>query len=152
VRTRRLIVAALVCALAILVAGVVQLLRISGADEPDVELLAEGQPATVGGVTVSVTGSVLTIDALSIVARFAPASGVVVPVSSFTLLAGGKLEAPTNTDATGTPLCPPTIEVGTGGLTCSVSFPRREGSATVAFSRGGEQQVWRLQPTTASSG
>jgi hypothetical protein len=147
-----LIVAALVCALAILVAGVVQLLRISGADEPDVELLAEGQSATVGGVTVSVTGSALTTDALSIVARFAPASGLEVPVTSFTLLAAGKLEAPTNSDATAAPGCPSTIEVGSKGLTCAISFPRREGSATVAFSRGGEQQIWRLQPTTAPSG
>jgi hypothetical protein len=152
VRTRRLIVAALVCALVILVAGVVQLLRISGADEREVDLLAEGQPATVGGVTVSVTSSALTPDALSIVARFGPASGVEVPVTSFTLLAGGKLEAPTNSDATLAPGCPLTIEVGSGGLTCSVSFPRREGSATVAFSRGGEQQIWRLQPTPDSSG
>ena len=147
-KTRRLIVAALVCALAILVAGVVQLLRISGADEPEVDLLSQGESATVGGVTVGVTGSTLSADALAVEARFAPASpDAEVPVTSFTLLVGGRLEGPTNSASTEAPGCARVVVVGAAGVTCVVTFPHHDGTATVAFSRGGEQQLWRLDPT-----
>jgi hypothetical protein len=148
VSTRRLIIAALVCGLAILVAGVVQLLRIADTRDRDVSILAQGDTATVGGVSLTVSGSTVTDQVVEVAVRFAPAEvDVPVPVTSFTLLVGGKLEQPTNTASTLPPGCPPTILVGSSGVACTVSFPHRSGTATVAFSQSGEQEVWRLQPT-----
>jgi archaellum component FlaF (FlaF/FlaG flagellin family) len=147
VSTRKLIVAALVCGVVILVAGVVQLLRIADAKNRDVPILTQGEAAAVGGVSVSVIGSTVTEQAIEVAVRFAPATDVPVGVTSFTLLVGGKLEQPTNAASTPAPGCPPTIVVGSGGTTCIVSFPHRDGTATVAFSRGGQQEIWRLEPS-----
>ena len=55
--TRKLIVVALLCGLAILVAGGIQLFRISDTSERTVELLSEGDHAVVGGVEVTVASS-----------------------------------------------------------------------------------------------
>jgi hypothetical protein len=138
-----------VCALAILVAGVVQLLRISSADDPQVELLVEGQSAIIGDVSLALVASARTGNAFEVTARFGPAApGIEVPITSFTLLAGGKLEQPTNGASASPPACGSTIVVGDAGASCVVSFAPRDGSATVAFSRQGDQQIWRLDPTT----
>jgi hypothetical protein len=100
-------------------------------------------------VSVAVVESALTEDAFEVTARFAPAApGVEVPITSFTLLAGGKLEQPTNGGATKPPACGPTIAVGDSGASCVVTFARRDGAATLAFSREGQQQIWSLEPTT----
>jgi hypothetical protein len=148
VSTRKLIVAALVCGLAILVAGVVQLLRIADAKDRDVPILAQGETTTVGGLSVSVAGSAFTEQAVEVAVRFGPASPEAqVPVTSFTLLVGGKLEQPTNGTSAASPGCAPNIVVGRDGASCVVSFPHRDGTATVAFSRSGEQQIWRLEPS-----
>jgi hypothetical protein len=56
------------------------------------------------------------------------------------------LEQPTNSDATGSPACGSTVVVSRLGASCVVSFPPRAGSATLAFSRAGEQELWRLMP------
>ena len=50
VSTRKLIAIALLCGLAILIAGGIQLFRLSDTSERTVEVLAEGETATVGGI------------------------------------------------------------------------------------------------------
>jgi hypothetical protein len=55
VSTRRLILLALACGLAILVAGSIQLVRISR-NEPTVEVGRIGTSATIGGVAVTLVG------------------------------------------------------------------------------------------------
>ena len=90
VSTRKLIAVALLCGLAILVAGGIQLFRISDRSDRTVEVLDEGQSATVGGVQVQVVSSVRTGSALGVSVRLgAPGDGTSVPLSSFTLLVGG---------------------------------------------------------------
>ena len=96
VSTRKLIAVALLCGLAILVAGGIQLFRISDRSGRTVEVLEEGQSATVGGVQVQVVSSVRTGGALEVSVRLgAPGDGTSVPLSSFTLLVGGGLERAT---------------------------------------------------------
>jgi hypothetical protein len=147
VSTRKLIVAALVCGLAILLAGGIQLFRISDSPNRAVDVLREGQSATVGRVALSVTRSSRTGEAIDVDVQFAAApSEISVPITSFTLLVGGKLEQPTNSEATGSPGCGSTVIVRQTGLTCVVHFPPHDGTATLAFSRAGEQQLWRLMP------
>ena len=89
VSTRKLIVVALVCGLAILVAGGIQLFRIAGTDDRTVEVLAEGEAATVGSVTVSVEGSEHDGAVIRAMVRLSAPDETTVPLSSFTLLAGG---------------------------------------------------------------
>jgi hypothetical protein len=55
VRTRTLLLLAVACGLVILVAGVVQLLRIAGQDEPP-PAAGIGEPVRLGDVTVTVHG------------------------------------------------------------------------------------------------
>ena len=142
VSTRKLIVVALVCGLAILVAGGIQLLRIADADDRTVEVLAEGEAATVGSVTVAVEGSSSDGAAIRATVRMSAAEETIVPLSSFTLLVGGRLRQALF--AQGEAGCPSPVPVGPQPTTCEVAFESGDGSATLAFSRDGEQAQWRL--------
>jgi hypothetical protein len=145
VSTRRLIIVALLCGLAILVAGGIQLFRISGGEDRVVEVLAEGQTATVGGVTLAVESSAR--DAAEIVAEvtFAPAEQrTTVDADHFQLLVGGELSPP-STGAAEPGDCPATLVVEQAGLRCRLRFPARDGTATLGFGLSGEQRTWRLR-------
>ena len=147
VSTRKLIVVALLCGLAILVAGGIQLFRISDADDRTVEVLAEGEAATVGSITVVVEDSSFDDAVIRAAVRMSLAEGsgtdeTTVPFSSFTLLVGGQLRQVLLSQ--GEPGCPSPVTVGAEPTTCEVAFEGGDGTATLAFSRDGEQAQWRL--------
>ena len=149
VSTRKLIAVALLCGLAILVAGGIQLFRISDRSDRTVEVLDEGQSATVGGVQVQVVSSVRTGGALEVSVRLgAPGDGTSVPLSSFTLLVGGGLERATP-GSERRRSCPEPVPLTPTLTSCDVAFPSREGTATLSFSHGGQQRLWHLAPATA---
>jgi hypothetical protein len=149
VSTRKLIGIALLCGLAILIAGGIQLFRISDTGGRTVAVLAEGDRATVGGITVTVEGSAFGPNGLTVGVSLASASDrETVPVTSFTLLAGGALQQATGDDTGETSSCPSTIDVDPSGTRCFLSFPSGKGTATLGFSRGGEQRIWRLDPAS----
>ena len=148
VSTRKLIAVALLCGLAILVAGGIQLFRISDRSDRTVEVLDEGQSATVGGVQVQVVSSVRTGSALGVSVRLgAPGDGTSVPLSSFTLLVGGGLERAT--PGASPSACPDPVPLTPTLMSCDVAFPAREGTATLSFSHGGQQRLWHLDPSSA---
>jgi len=148
VSTRRLIAVALLCGLAILVAGGIQLFRISDRSGRTVEVLEEGQSATVGDVQIEVVNSVRTGDALDVSVRLGVGSGATsVPLSSFTLLVGGDLERAV--PGSGPSACPDPTPVSATGSACDVAFASREGTATLSFSHRGEQRLWHLDPASA---
>jgi hypothetical protein len=144
VSTRKLIVLALVCGLAILGAGGVQLFRIAGTDERTVEVLSEGEAAAVGSVTVTVENSQHDGAVIRATVRMSAPEETTVLLASFTLLAGGRLHPALDTD--GADSCPSPVAVGSAPTTCSVAFEGDEGTATLAFSRDDEQAQWRLEP------
>jgi hypothetical protein len=147
VSTRKLIAVALLCGLAILVAGGIQLFRISDRSGRTVEVLEEGQSATVGGVQVEVVSSVRAGEALDVRVQLgAGGTATSVPLSSFTLLVGGELE-PARPGAA--PACPDPVPVSTTLTACAVGFRSREGTATLSFSHGGQQRLWHLDPASA---
>jgi hypothetical protein len=149
VSTRKLIAVALLCGLAILVAGGIQLFRISDRRGHTVEVLEEGQSATVGGVQVAVVTSTHTPDDVSASIRLGPTpTAVTFGVESFTLLVGGQLERPTNADANPGD-CPPLLLLGDQRVDCLLHFPPHEGTATLSFSHGGQQRLWHLDPASA---
>ena len=147
--TRKLIAVALLCGLAILVAGGIQLFRISDRSQRTVDVLEQGQTATVGDVSVTVEGSARTAnDIWATVQLSAPSSGggsagAVDVARGFSLLIGGKLESPTTAEpAPGR--CPATVAAADLPLRCEVHFAAHDGTATLSFSRGDEQRLWRL--------
>jgi len=150
VSTRKLIVVALLCGLAILVAGGIQLFRISDADDRTVDVLAEGEAATVGSVTVVVEDSSSDGAMIRATVRMSLAEGsgtddTTVPLSSFTLLVGGRLQ-PSLVGVDDPAQCGSPVTVGAEPTTCEVAFEGGDGTATLAFSRDGEQAQWRLDP------
>lgn len=148
--TRKLIVVALLCGLAILVAGGIQLLRISDTSERTVELLSEGDQAVVGGVEVTVVSSERDRSAIRVTVEMASVEASAdVPTSSFSLLVGGDLEQPLAADGGVPPACGASVTLDGEPASCVVVFPPGRGTASLSFSRGGEQRVWRLDPDPA---
>jgi hypothetical protein len=148
VSTRKLIAVALLCGLAILVAGGIQLFRISDRSGRTVEVLDEGESATVGGLQVEVVSSVRRGDALDVSVRLGAESGrTSVPLSSFTLLVGGDLERAVS--GSGPSACPDPVPVSPTATACDVAFRSREGTATLSFSHDGQQRLWHLDPVSA---
>jgi hypothetical protein len=152
VSTRRLILLALACGLAILVAGSIQLLRISGTDDR-VQLLAEGDTARLTNADATVERSAIVDDKTLVVVRFrfdaAGNAATSAPADEFwTLLAGGELLEPVAAPE-GEPLERPGSCVGASAtegseLTCTLAFDVVEGSKTLAFRVGDEQRQWRI--------
>jgi len=147
VSTRKLIAVALLCGLAILVAGGIQLFRISDRSQRTVDVLEQGQSATVGDVSVTVEGSGRTAsDIVATVQLSPPPSGHASDVDvagGLRLLIGGRLESPTNTEpASGA--CPATVPAADLPVRCEVHFAPHDGTATLSVSHGGDQRLWRL--------
>jgi hypothetical protein len=146
VSTRRLIVAALICGLAILVAGGVMLVRLArDRDRLTIRTLAPDTPATVDGVRVRITAR----DRLGGVARIVvaietPAShGLADAADGFSLNIGGLRDAQTPTGTDIRP-CRGLAIPPAQSASCALAFVDRAGSATLAYAQRGEQAEWSL--------
>jgi hypothetical protein len=159
VATRKLIFAALVCGLAILLAGGVWLVSSSSSDDDSEidDLLEMGQPATLGGVTATVADAQTAgADAVVIVDMSIATGG---PSEVTDLSTGWSLLSPTGAAVTPAPdaLPPATIESCTGATTtpgaptrCAVSFTLSEPTGsligfTAVWERDGERAAWLVQ-------
>jgi hypothetical protein len=139
VRTRTLLLLAVVCGLAILIAGVVQLLRVAGQDDPP-RAVAIGEPVRVGDMRVTVegvnerSGSVLVDVELGGVEDPDGADG-------FTLTTPGGLIEP---DPTAGNHCGATT---TRVEPCTLAFPLGDGTGStrvLVYQRGDERVRWVL--------
>ena len=137
--TRRLILAALVCGLAIVLAGGVKLFQIATEDEK-VTLLAVGEQATLGDMTVSVLSVTPGADRTVVEVSMSGVDGADA-LEGWRMLAGGEVSAPTSGpwDGLDAPAC---TTVGAGSTRCSVVFPASEGTVNVAYLRAGVQSQW----------
>ena len=143
--TRKLILLALACGLAILVAGSIQLLRISREDNR-VQVLTEGQTAKLDGAQATVLGS--AVDGGKVVVRVTVTSERTSGIDAgepFTLLAGGKLSNSQEAPGLDVASCRGTTLQAGRPLTCALAFDDREGTKTVAFRFGDRQVQWRLK-------
>ena len=139
VSTRKLILTAMLCGLAILLAGGVKLLQV--ARETDkVTILPFGTDATLGDMTVSVVS----------VAQEATVTVVTVSMSGvegadaregWRMLSGGKVSAVTDGSWPATPE-PACMTTTTKPVTCSLVFPAATGTVTIAYLRAGTQSQW----------
>lgn len=135
--TRKLILTALLCGLAILIAGGVKLIQVAN-DEKQVEILGFGDEATLGDMTVSVVGVERSADATLVTVTMEGVDLATGAADGWRLLADGRVQVPA-------------AEANTNGCTtvaaesptrCTVRFDAAESAPTVAYVRAGEQRQW----------
>lgn len=143
--TRRLIITALVCGMAILLAGGIFLVRVAANQaEQTVTVHRIGDVVRVGDVAVTVTRVSERPDAVEV--------GVEIDASGATLAQPTDAEAPWSLlirtprqrrDASGTPCRGQTI-AGGARLACTVAFEPGDGAAFLSFDLLGDGARWRL--------
>lgn len=150
--TRRLILTALACGMAILVAGGVFLVRVAGSrDDRTVTIHRLGEAVRVGDLSVTIvrvdarTDAVqvgIVVDAMAEPAVTSPTDAA----APWTLLVRTLRPAVAPTGA-GTPCRGQQIEPGRR-LVCELAFAPGEGAAFLAFDWRGDTVRWRLDPAT----
>jgi hypothetical protein len=145
--TRKLILTALVCGLAILIAGGVKLIQVAS-DEVAVEVLAFGDEATLGDMTVSVLDVEQRADATLVTVTMTGVDLTSGAADGWRLLADGRVQEPAIENGR---VQEPASVSDTDGCTavragaptrCTVRFDAVESAATVAYVRAGEQRQW----------
>lgn len=139
-RTRTLLLLAVVCGLAILLAGGIQLLRLTGSESADAEDLRIGDTATAGDATVTVVSAEEEAGVLTVALR---AGGVDDPrgIDGFTLVVTGDVLRPLAPEAGD---C---VGFTEATVDCDVRFDTGdvEGRTRVLLLRRGEdQRRWSL--------
>ena len=134
--TRKLILTALLCGLAIMVAGGLKLLQVAG-DDATLEVLELGEEATVADMTVTVEKVRQLDDATDVTVLMRGVDGGDA-VEGWRLLVGGEVLAPVASDAPNH--CTITGKAPSGP--CTITFAATKGSVTVAYLRGGAQEQW----------
>jgi hypothetical protein len=146
VSTRRLIVLALICGLAILVAGGVMLVRlVHDRDRLTIHTLAPSTPATVGGVSVRITAHerVAGVARIVVVIDTPSDHGLTDAADGFSLNIGG-LRDPQTPAGTDVPACRGLVVAPSQSVSCALAFSDRPGSATLAYAHRGAQAEWSL--------
>ena len=144
--TRRLIISALVCGLAILLAGAVMLIRLaSDREDFTVRLFTADQPATIDGVRVRIASVERSGGVARIVVNVdTPADhGLADAGLGFALNIGG-LRDPESPPAADVPACRGLAVASAQSVSCALAFSDRSGSATLAYAAHGEQAKWSL--------
>jgi deoxyribose-phosphate aldolase len=132
--TRKLILTALVCGLAVMLAGGVKLFQMATEDVEAV-VFSLGTSQTLADMTVSVTDVEQEADATLVTVTMVGVEGANA-AEGWRLLANGIVISPllTKTDCQNT--------TTDAVITCVVGFPESTGSVTVAYLRAGEQSQW----------
>ena len=139
--TRKLIMAALLCGVAIMVAGGAKL-ALTLAERTEVVVLGFGEQARLGDMTVAVTdvSEVGTLTAVTVTMVGVDGADA---REGWRLLAGGKVVSPVEPPRDSTAGAPPCVTTSeTEQIRCTVWFPAAEGTATVAYLRAGTQRQW----------
>lgn len=134
--TRKLILAALVCGLAIMLAGGFKLLQIS-TDDSEVAFLAAGDRTTLGDMSVAVQSVEQRADATLVTVTMSGVEGGDAR-EGWRLVASGEAVLPN--PAAGDDSCRTTS--ATADTTCVVEFPPSAGTVTVAYLRAGTRAQW----------
>jgi hypothetical protein len=149
VSTRKLIGLAMLCGLAILIAGGIQLFRIADARDDQVDVLVPGQAGTVEGITAAVSGVqrpgpiVLSVD----VQAGNGSAGVQDVAAAWLVTSGGEARQPVPVPPGLGEACP-AAPLGAGdGVACLVAFENGDGDAFARFRVGERVLVWTLEST-----
>lgn len=145
VSTRKLILTALLCGIAIVVAGGIKLFQVANEDA-EVVVLALGTKSTLGDMTVSVESIEQTEEGTDVTVTMGGVQGADA-TEGWRMLAGGKVVGPSVNGASGLSgrtACTVT-SAGSGGP-CVMRFPASEGTVTIAYLRAGGQSQWSAAP------
>ena len=135
--TRKLILTALLCGLAILIAGGVKLIQVAN-DDTTVEILTLGDQATLGDMTVSVLDIVRSPEATLVTVTMTGVDLTEGAADGWRLLGDGQVQEPVGAEASDS--CEAvTVQAVTR---CVVRFDASESAPTVAYIRAGEQRQW----------
>ena len=132
--TRKLILTALVCGLAVMLAGGIKLFQMATEDVEAV-VFSLGTSQTLADMTVSVTNVEQEADATLVTVTMVGVEGANA-AEGWRLLANGTVISPLLTKSTCRTTTNDVVE------TCVVGFPESTGSVTVAYLRAGEQSQW----------
>ena len=144
--TRKLILTALVCGLAILLAGGIKLVQVAN-DEKRVEVLGLGAEATLGDMTVSVVSIDRAADATLVTVSMIGVKLAEGASSGWRMLADGRVSEPlgvsstTGKQSSGAGNDCEAVAVDTK-TRCVVRFAAAESAPTIAYLRAGEQRQW----------
>jgi hypothetical protein len=146
VSTRKLIVVALLCGLAILVAGGIQLFRILTVDEATLPNV--GEQITVGGIEATVTSADVGPERIRLVVTMtSPSTGPELDdvSAAWSISTGDDRNAQVDFIEPPSPgPCRAAILVPGQSLSCSLAFERRRGTPYARFSAGNMTGVWVL--------
>lgn len=144
--TRRLIVAALVCGLAILVAGGLFLVNLAAnRDELTVtDILAVGQSADVDGIRVTVLGSDEADDVVTVMVRLEGADASTADAGDGWALVIGSAREPVSPPPGATPCRGEGVPAG-AVVDCDLAFAAADGTGYVEYAHGDERARWRLE-------
>lgn len=137
--TRKLILTALVCGLAIMLAGGFKLLQVAREDV-QAEVLALGVPATLGDMTVQVDAVEQSSAATVVTVTMSGVEGADA-VEGWRLLVDGAVTGPLVSDPPGYGTTCGTTSRSTP-VACTIGFGPSTGSVTVAYLRAGGQAQW----------
>ncbi len=155
--TRRLILASLLCGIAILVAGGLKLFQTTAdGNRVDAALLRVGEAASVAGLDVAVVdvartdmATLVTVtmsrDDTALGSDAAPSDDAAMDVvTGWRMLADGALTSPRDVDAAdvGTTTNDCDAIPATGSVTCVLDFGVANGTPTFIYSRDGSQAQW----------
>jgi hypothetical protein len=135
--TRKLILIALLCGLAILIAGGIKLIQVAN-DEAEVEVLVLGDEATLGDMTVSVLDINRRPDATLVTVTMTGVDLASGAADGWRLLADGRVQEPAKSSV----LNGCTTVAAASVTRCRVQFDPAESAPTVAYVRAGEQRQW----------
>jgi hypothetical protein len=135
--TRKLILTALLCGLAILIAGGVKLIQVAN-DEVEVKVLALGEEVTLGDMTVSVLEIDRRPDATLVTVTMVGVDLASGAADGWRLLGDGRVQEPLATSTANG--C--TTVMADSPTRCTIGFEAVESVPTVAYVRAGEQRQW----------
>lgn len=138
--TRKLILTALICGLAIMLAGGIKLLQVA-TDDAEVVLLSAGEKSTLSDMTVAVESVEVEADMTIVTVSMVGVEGGDA-IEGWRVVSDGEVLAPTNPTGSDRPWCETTAKSET--RTCALAFPATSGAITVAYLRAGEQTQWSL--------
>lgn len=138
--TRKLILTALICGLAIMLAGGIKLLQVA-TDDAEVVLLSAGEKSTLSDMTVSVESVEVEAD-MTIVTVTMVGVEDGDAIEGWRVVSDGVVLSPQTPTGGDRPWCETTAKSET--RTCALSFAATSGAITVAYLRAGEQTQWSL--------
>lgn len=136
--TRKLILTALVCGMAIMLAGGIKLFQVVTTDTA-AQVLDLGVESKVSDMTVTVTAVDKEPGATVVQVRMRGVEGAD-GLEGWRILADGELAAPISDNSHGaTGAC---TTSAMSPVTCTLRFIAAKGTVTVAYSRAGQQSQW----------